>query len=91
MAVSLEDAGYVLYHMYGGQLTREEYRQREAYRRDRERYATRQAARGRLRIAAKLHGKRKAAPRWQRGGHRPRSIESAMSDPRVRGQLATRP
>ena len=45
------------------------------------------AARG-FRKARRSHGTPKAAPRWQRGAHRPRSIESSMQDPRVRGQLA---
>lgn len=51
----------------------------------------RRAAAARLKRARRAHGVRKAAPAWQRGVHRPRSIESSTQDPRVRGQLATRP
>lgn len=48
----------------------------------------RQDAAERFRKARRAHGVPKQLPRWQRGARRPRSIESAMSDPRIRGQLA---
>ena len=48
----------------------------------------RQTAAARLKRARRAHGVRKVAPRWQRGARRPRSIEAAMQDPRVRGQIA---
>ena len=88
MAVTLADAAYTLACIRGYPGTRAEWDAYQARQRARERWETRQEARARFRKARRAHGARRAAPRWQRGARRPRSIESSMQDPRVRGQLA---
>lgn len=100
MATSLHKAGYVMYVMLGGELSEEDYYAREVERIVRRRAEERQRLAAALRKARRAHGVqagslKPAAPAWQRriehSTRKPRSIEAAMQNPRIRGQLATRP
>jgi len=87
MATTLADADYILARLRGYPGTRTEWDAYQARRRARELWETRQESRERFRKAKRRHGVRKAAPAWQRGAHKPRSLQAALQDPRVRGQI----